>query len=75
MTQCKSKITFRYAGYTKSQLLGVKLRPHAKMPVIRFGGGQGQFLTFVWILIESAPEFPDSLRKLEKVQIWDQFAK
>ena len=41
----------------------VKLRPHAKMPVIRFGGGQGQFLTFVWILIESAQTFSNSVGK------------
>ena len=40
-----------------------KLRPQAKMPVMQFGGDQGQFLTFVWILTGSAPEFSNSVEK------------
>ena len=53
----------------------VKLRPQAKMPVMQFGGDQGQLLTFFWILTGSAPEFSNSVEKIQpKVRIWNQFA-
>ena len=46
----------------------VKLRPQAKMPVIRFGGGQGQCLTFVWILKNLTQHFPILSKHLPESQ-------